>query len=135
MNNKKIIFGATLVVLMMLMTSLITNTQAEIQRKENNQFHFHILFIRLYQYEDDGTSIPFSCWVNGRPTFELLYWAGLAIGESYFLKCVYTNEVTIRIRGYPYQWTEPFSQNFDLSECGTFVRFKATAWDDAIEIL
>jgi len=100
---------------------------------ENNN-EFHVLFIQVDQ-DERYVAIPYTITVNGRSAFTFFYWIGLVKHRTYGFKIVNTNEITIELQGCPHEWTTPFSEEFDLSEYGTFIRFKASVKYETIEIV
>ena len=136
----RIFFGTVLTVILMLVTPCINANQidkTEEKRKEigtKSNKDFHVLLIHLHQ-DDDYITIPYSIWVVGYTAINTFPNIGWLTRKHFAFSVVDTNEVTIKIQGHPLEWTKPFSEEFDLSEYGTFVRFKATTSDNKIEIV
>ena len=140
MKQEKIIFGTVLAVLLMLMTPSINANQMTTSEGKTNETDiennnaFHVLFI--YLYKDDTPPGPYIIWVNEKKAPQPLYvWINFLTKRLFAFSVVNTNEVTIKIQGFPEEFTHPFSKEFDLSGYGTLVRFSADANKETIKIV
>jgi hypothetical protein len=140
MKNKTILVGTAIAVILMLTMAGISNTQAklEMQTKTNSinekNSEFHVLSIDVRSSEDEPSRVFCTVQVNGRGHVNQLLWL---LGKTWCMKIVNTNEVKIEISDIYNQsiFCPYFSEEFDLSGHGTFIRFLAITSEKTIKII